>query len=86
MSSSRQNLAANLNRELFSVEERATSNVAGLLGKLKLDVRKVAYIKRETYRMYPLQSEENEKKVWSDGTTAIDEVNRRLNRPKKNRN
>ena len=74
--SSRQNFAANLNRKLFSEEERVTSNVAGVLGKLKLDVKKVAFIRRETYRMYPLQSKENEKKVWSDCTAAIDEINR----------
>ena len=67
------------------MEERAISNVAGVLGKSKLDPKRVDYIKRETYRMYPLQSKENEKKVWSDCVAAIDEVNRRLNRSKKSK-
>ena len=83
VSTSRQNFSANLNRRIFSREERAVSDVAGVHGKSKLDSKKVEYIKRETYRMYPLQSKENDKKVWSDCTAAIDEVNRRLNRPKK---
>jgi hypothetical protein len=52
ISTSRQNFLANLNQE-----ERTVSSVAGVLGKPKLNPKRVDYtcIKRETYRMYPLQ-------------------------------
>ena len=85
VSTSRQNFSANLNRRIFSKEERAISNMAGVLGKSKLDPKRVDYIKSETYRMYPLQWKKNEKKVWSDCVAAIDKVNRRLNRSKKSK-
>ena len=55
VSTSRQKFSANLNRRIFSKEERAISNVAGVLGKSKLDPKRVDYIKSEMYRMYPLQ-------------------------------
>ena len=86
VSTSRQNFSANLNRRIFSKKERAISNMAGVLGKSKLDPKRVDYIKSETYRMYPLQSKENENKVWSDCVAAIDKVNQRLNRSKKSKN
>lgn len=69
----RQNFAADLNCAIFSKEKRAASNVAGVLGKSKLDVNKIDYIRSKMLRLYPLQSKENEKNVWSDYTAAIDE-------------
>ena len=44
VSTSRQNFSANLNCRIFSREERAVSNVAGVLGKSKLDPKRVDYI------------------------------------------
>ena len=38
VSTSRQNYAANLNREILLEEERAASNAARVLGKMKLEV------------------------------------------------
>ena len=45
-SCSRKNFATNLARELFTPEERCTSNVAGACGKQKLDPEKVYFIKK----------------------------------------
>ena len=86
ISTSRQNFSANLNHRIFSKEERAINNVAGVLGKSKLDPKRVDYIKSEMYRIYSLQSKENEKKVWNDCVAAIDKVNWWLNRSKKSKN
>ena len=76
------NFAANLNRRLFTVEER-TSNVRGNLGKGMLDPERVKYVKEITFSMFPLESKETEKTAWSACVTAIDEVNRRLKKTKK---
>ena len=78
-SSSRRNFATNVNRQIFSEEERMTSNVSGTRGKLQL---KVAFIKRVAFQQFPLKAEERAKKAWSDCIEAIDEANRRLNRKK----
>ena len=82
VSSSRRNFSANLNRKLFTMAERKASNVNGALGKCKLDPAKIEYIKRVTFRMYPLNSKESEAVEWGNSVSAIDEVNRRLNTTK----
>ena len=79
-SSSRKNFASRLVRELFTIEERKTSNVRGIK-KLKLDEDKIAYVRKMTFKLYPLEGGETEIKAWSQCITAIDEANRRLNRP-----
>ena len=81
-SSSRKNFAANLVRQLFTVEERASSNVRGKGRKPQLNPVKIDVVRSKTLEMYPLGSNEYEKKVWSDCIKAIDEANRRLNRKK----
>ena len=43
-SASRKNFVANLVRRVFTMEERASSNVKGVLGKQKLDPAKIAYV------------------------------------------
>ena len=85
-SASRKKFAANLVRKIFTVEERASSNVKGVLGKQKLDTKKLSYVEKETFRMFPLESKENMKSAWSACVGAIDEANRRLNRKKKQEN
>ena len=77
------NFAANLNRRLFTVAERIACNVRGKLGKSMLDPERVKYINEITFSMFPLESKETEKTAWSACVTAIDEVNRRLNKTKK---
>ena len=72
------NFAANLNRRLFSMEERASCNVRGRMGKEMLDPQKINYIQDITFRMFPLENREMEKPSWNNCITAIDEVNRRL--------
>ena len=53
-SCSRRNFAARLVCELFTIEERKTCNVRGVLGKDQLDPSVVEYIKMLAYRYYPL--------------------------------
>jgi hypothetical protein len=65
--------------------ERKVSNVNGVLGKSKLDPDKIQYIKKVTFRIYPVSAKESEATEWSNCISAIDEVNRRLN-GKKNKN
>ena len=77
------NFAANLNRRLFSITERATCNVKGMLGKGKLDEGKVEAINEITFRQFPLQDKETVEAAWKPCVRAIDEVNRRLNKTKK---
>ena len=77
------NLAANLNRRLFSVTERAACNVKGKLRKGKLVADKIKIIKEITFRMFPLENKETMDAAWKTCVTAIDEVNRRLNKTKK---
>lgn len=76
------NFAANLNRRLFTEEERATSNVRGKANKRMLDVKTVDYIKRVTFRLYPLESSEKDNTAWNACVIAVDEANRRLNKKK----
>lgn len=85
VSSSRRNFSANLNRKIFTVAERKVSNVNGVLSKSQLNPDKVAYIRKVTFRIYPLSSKEIEASEWSNCIAAIDEVNRRLNNTKKNK-
>ena len=77
------NFAANINYRLFSISERTLCNVRGKLRKGMLDQQKVEYIKLLAFRMFPLESKETEKVAWNACITAINEVNRRLNKSKK---
>ena len=53
------------------------SNVAGIHGKQKLDVTKIAAIKDPTFAAYPTDVKQ-QPTVWRDCRKAIDEMNRRL--------
>ena len=76
-SCSRENFSAKLVKELFTVEERATSNVKGIMGKNKLDEQKIAYVQAVTFENYPCPSSE-QKAAWSKCVKAIDTANRAL--------
>ena len=83
-SCSRRNFAVNLVRNIFDEDTRKLSNVAGKLGKLKMNPVLMDYVKSLTFQYYPLEPFEREKKEWSNCVLAIDESNRRLNnKPKK---
>ena len=62
ISSLRRKFSANLNQKKFTLAGRKASNVHvnGALGKCKLDPEKIEYIKKVTFRMYPLSSKESE--------------------------
>ena len=82
LSNSRKNLAAKLVRALFSIEERASSNVRGR-GKAKLDTVRMEFVETSTFNVWPLESKERHTEAWSSCISAIDEANRRLNRNRK---
>ncbi len=79
-SSSRKNFAANLVRELFSPEERAISKYRGTNGKKKLDQERINAIQGTLFRLWTLESKENQQDARLTAKKAIDEANRRLNR------
>jgi len=78
------NFAPNVNRWIFTAAERTQCNVRGKLRKGMLDKDRTDYIKVIALRMFPLESsKEKEKNSWNACIIAIDEVNRRLNKPPK---
>lgn len=79
-SCSRQNFAVNLVRSLVTVNERKVSNVAGVLGKKKLDPKRIVRIKEATFQTYPLEAGETIVGAWALCIKSIDESCRRLNR------
>ena len=81
-SCSRENLALNLVKELFSEEDRISSNVRGKYGKKQLDKKKLAYIKDVTFQSYPSPTSDV-KQAWSKCIKAIDSTSRAFNRSKK---
>ena len=71
---------------LFSRKKETRSNVRGKGSKRRLNPVKFdfVYIGQKTFKMFPLDAGEEEKKAWAIMCAcAIDEANRRLNRPKK---
>lgn len=82
---SRENFSTRLVKELFSSEERVSSNVRGI-GKPKLDEKKIALVRKLTFANFPCASTE-EKASWSRCIKAIDSASRALSRKEKeNRN
>ena len=79
------NYATNLNRQLFSAEERSHSDVhvSGLCGKNKLDIVRVEMIKKSAFPLSPL---EVESKAWQECIKAIDTANRTLCQKRKREN
>lgn len=77
-SCSRENFAANVNKELFSKEERMHSNVKGVLDKMKLNTQKISYIQQQTFQFFPLMAADNRKQCWARCVRAIDSCNRQL--------
>ena len=46
-----ENFVANFVRNTFTVEERASSNVKGMLGKQRVEIN--SYVYKDTFRMFP---------------------------------
>lgn len=71
-SCSRPNFAAKLSAEVFSTEERISSNVQGLLGKKKLDPKRIDFIKMKSFQHYE-SPHSNTEEDWKCCIKAIDE-------------
>lgn len=85
-SCSRANFASKLARTQFTEEERKNSNVKGVLGKKKLDQKKMIQIKEAVFQIYPCESGESQHSAWITCCKAVDESCRRLNRVKTKEN
>ena len=81
-SCSRPNFAAKLSAEVFSTEERISSNVQGLLGKKKLDPKRIDFIKMKSFQHYE-SPHSNTEEDWKCCIKAIDEFSRRVKRQMK---
>ena len=79
-SCSRKNFASLLVRRLFPEEIRKISNMTGK-DKLQLDPEIINYVKTVTFQHWPLAQSEKFDREWRECKEAIDEANRRLNRP-----
>ena len=77
-SCSRRNFSAKLNQEVFDIETRKKSNIAGKLGKMKLNPVLVDYIRSLTFQHFPLEQDQTEKREWAQCVIAIDVCNRGL--------
>lgn len=78
-SNSRRNFALKQAEKLFTFNERLTSNCQGKRGKNRLDERRIALIRENTFKLWPLESKEDPEKAWHDCRRAIDEGGRQLN-------
>ena len=85
-SCSRRNFSAKLNEVLFDKDTRKRSNVAGKMGKLRLNPILMDYIKSLAFQHFPLEKDENQNSEWARCIIAIDEENRRLNKNSRNPN
>ena len=72
-------------KELFTTEERSTSNVKGVLGKNKFSEKKMLYVQKITFENYPCSSVE-QNKCWAKCVKAIDSASRNLCRSMKKLN
>ena len=75
----RRSLAAAMVNELFDNETRLKSNVRGR-GKDKLDPKKIDYVKKKCFEMFPSDRDGDVKKDWEDCIVAIDDKGRELKR------
>ena len=75
----RRSLAAAMVNQLFDTETRLKSNVRGR-GKDKLDPRKIEYVKRKSFQLFPSARDSDIKKDWDDCIVAMDDKGRELKR------
>ena len=73
------NFSAKLVAVMFDEQTRKCSNVAGKLGKMKLNPILIAHIRALAFQHFPLEQDEKEETEWAKCVVAIDEKNRRLN-------
>ena len=79
-SCSRKNFAAKLVEITFDKDTRSRSNVAGKMGKLKLNPVLIEYVQSLEFHHFPLEEGETNDKEWARCVVAFDEKNRRLNK------
>jgi hypothetical protein len=79
VSKSRGNFAALLVQQMYARHERITSNVMGTRGKRQLSPRRMAVVRRLSFRMYPAANEREEETIWKkECVKAIDSKNRKV--------
>jgi len=71
------NFVVKLVEVLFDKYTRKRSNVAGKLGKRKLNPILMDYIKSLSFQHFPLEEGEKQSNEWAGCVVAIDEKNRR---------
>ena len=76
-SCSRENFASKLVKELFTAEERMTSNVKGVMEKETYDESKTAHIQRLTFEHFHCGTSE-QMPLWAKCVKAIDSASRSL--------
>ena len=76
---SRRNFALKQAEQMFTYDERLTSNCQGKRGKKQIDKKRLEVIRQNTLRLWPLENKEDEGKAWHDCRRAIDEGGRQLN-------
>ena len=77
-SSLTRNFAKNSAVLAFTRQERMTSNVKGVLGKIQLSPNQIKRIKQVVFNHFPLETGEICKKAWSSCRKSIDEHSRKL--------
>ena len=75
----RRSLAAAMVNELFDTETHIDSNVRGR-GKAKLDPRKIEYVQKKCFSLFPSARDADAKKHWDDCIVSIDDKGRELKR------
>lgn len=76
MSQSIKNFAKNLAMQMFTEEERATSNCIGTKGKKQLNVEKLQKIRDYIFQIHTMSSQQQEEQ-WRKCRDAINELGRR---------
>ena len=63
---------------MFDVQTRKCSNVAGKLGKMKLNPILIAHIRALAFQHFPLEQDEKKETEWAKCAVVIEEKSRCL--------
>jgi len=83
---SHQNFSARLVEVLFDKDTRKRSNVAGKMGKMRLNQILMDYVKSLAFQHFPSEEGERQSNEWVQCVVAIDEKNHQLKKTGRNPN